>query len=304
MERDLRERARILALAVDQELVSALHTLQALATSEHLDSEAFAEFHRLSVRVLTSQSEWKTIILYDLSGREIINSLRAFRVGSPHRTAERERFDQVVRTWKPVLGANFMIVPGKEPVVTVLVPVLRDGKLKYVLATAIETTIFDHLLTQRKIPFDWVATVVDQNKNVVATTRSPEFVGKPAGSLMRKASPNQPEGWIKGHNEDGVRSYMAFSRAPVSEWSVALAIPASTIDVPLLRSLWTLAGVGISFLVVGILFAVIFGRRIAESINSLSLATKALGRGDPVVISRPSSVTEVDMLGRDLEQAS
>ena len=305
VERELRERARILALAVDQELISAMHTLQALATSEDLDSEAFADFYRLASRVMTSQSEWATIILYDLSGREIVNSVRAFGVKSPHAATELESFDRVLRTWKPVLGANFLIAPEKEPVVTVLIPVLRDGKLKYVLAAGIETIIFDNLLKQRKIPFDWVATVADQNNYIVANTRSPEFFGKPAGPLMPKATADQLEGWIKGHNEDGVYSYMAFSRAPVSEWSVALGIPASTIDVPLRRSLWTLAAVGMSFLVVGILFASIFGRRIAQSIHSLSLATKALGRGDPVVISRPSSVVaEVDALGRDLEQAS
>src|SRR5712692_8651853 len=81
VERSLRDTARALSVAVDLELTSSLSTLNALATSEHLDTGDLRAFYAQAQRVLVAHGSWKTISLLDLSGQQLLNLLRPF--GAP-----------------------------------------------------------------------------------------------------------------------------------------------------------------------------------------------------------------------------
>ena len=130
--------------------------------------------------------------------------------------------------------------------------------------------------------------------------RAQELVGQIAGPLVRRAAPGQLDGWFEGLDRAGVASYAAFSRSPANGWAVSLAIPAAQLEAPLKRSLWALVGAGVIFLVVGILLAVIVEARITEPLDELTRQAGALGRGEAVVMSGHSRVTEVENLRRDI----
>src|SRR5215510_3507892 len=71
----LRETARALTSAMDREFEATKTALEAAATLEVLDSGDLAQFYRVLRRVLQSRSNWKTIILQDPAGNQILNLL-------------------------------------------------------------------------------------------------------------------------------------------------------------------------------------------------------------------------------------
>src|SRR4026209_527438 len=67
--RGLQDTARALTLAVDQELKSAITSIEALATAEPLDFGRIDVFRPIAARFLRTQPHWKRITLFDPKGR-------------------------------------------------------------------------------------------------------------------------------------------------------------------------------------------------------------------------------------------
>jgi len=304
LERGLVETTRALTVALDKEFESSITALKGLATSEHLGIGDVIGFYDVTSRVLQSQSQWKKIIFLDSAGNQL------FSTGSPTGAAvpgvvETETFEEALRTGRPAVS-NLFAANAIGASVNIYVPVLRGNKVKFVVTAVLEPRVFTNILTHQKIPGDWVGTVFDRKKIIVARTRSQEqYVGKPAGPLIGKASHEATEGWLEGATRrDGVPSYAAFSRSLSSGWSVALAVPAAEVDALFYRSLWTIGSAGIAFLFAGLLLALIFARRVSAPIRSLSLMAEALGKGQPIPTPVASSLAEVDALAQDLKLAA
>ncbi|MBI2534847.1 MAG: PAS domain S-box protein, partial [Deltaproteobacteria bacterium] len=178
-------------------------------------------------------------------------------------------------------------------------------KVKYVISVEIGPQGFKEILLRHKTSPDWLGTILDRKKIVVADTRHQEqFVGKRGEPLSDMLSAEAIQGLLEGVTREGIASYAAFSRSRLSGWSVMLAVPKSTIAVPLRQSLWIAAGGGVVFSLIGFLFAAIFARRITVPIEKLSSAAQALGKGETVPATRPVKVAELDALTYHIEHAA
>jgi PAS domain S-box-containing protein len=303
VERGIAETARALAFVVDREFESSITTLQTLATSEHLDAGNVTDLQRACARILQAQNNWRAINLLDPSGRLLFNIAKPPGMSRPG-TVEAESLNQALQTGRPAIS-NLMVTASGGAIVNVHVPVWREDKVKYVVSVEIEPQVFKEILTRQKFSPDWLATIYDRKKTVVADTRDQErFVGKSGGPLSEKLGPESIQGLLEGVSREGIASYAAFQRSLLSGWSVMLAVPTSTIGVPLPRSLITVAGAGVVFSLVGFLFAAIFARRITVPIEKLSSAAHALGKGETVPTSGPVKVAELDALTRNIEHAA
>jgi two-component system cell cycle sensor histidine kinase/response regulator CckA len=304
LKRGLVETTRALTVALDKEFESSITALKGLATSEHLGIGDVVGFYDVTSRMLQSQTQWKKIIFLDSSGKQLFSTGSTTGATIPG-VVETETFDETLRTGRPAVS-NLFAANSIGASVSIYVPVLRGNKVKFVVTAVLEPRVFMDILAQQKIPGDWVGTVLDRKKIIVARTRSQEqFVGKPAGPLIGKTSDQVTEGWLESSTRrDGVPSYAAYSRSLSSGWSVALAVPAAEVDALFYRSLWTIGGAGVVFLLAGFLLALIFARRVSEPIRSLSLMAEALGKGQPIPRPVASSLAEVDSLAQDLELAA
>jgi len=302
LRRGLQETARALAGAIDKEFESAITKLEALATSEPLDFGAVREFQRVAARILRSQDDWKGIMLFDLSGRQLFN------IGNPlagvSGTIDRGSLNEILRTKRPVI-ANFSGPPSVEGSVKVHVPVAREDKVIYILSAALEPKVFMNILARQKLSRDWVGTVFDNKKITVARTLSPEqSVGKPVGAVLEKADAQVAEAFLKGVTREGVPSYATVSRSLASGWAVALTVPSSEVNTALRRSLGLVAGAGAVFFLTGIWLASIFARRVSGPISNLSSAANALGQGQVVFPPSTSPVVELNAVAQDMERAA
>jgi PAS domain S-box-containing protein len=304
-ERGLVETTRALTVALDKEFESSITALKGLAASEHLGIGDVIGFYDVSVRVLKSQPEWKNIIFLDAAGKPL------FITPGPARTAvadvvERETLDLVFSSGRPAVS-NLLIADELDPKVSIYVPVLRANKVKFVVSAILDPRVFSDILTQQKLPEAWLGTVIDRNRTTVARTRSQEhYVGKPADPLIGKVSGWVTEGVLESQARppDGERFYVAYSQSTTTGWVVALAVPAAEVESLFYRSLGTMGGAGIVFLLAGLLLAFIFARRVSVPIRELSSMADALGKGQPIPTPAASGVVEVDALAQDLNLAA
>ncbi len=82
LERGLRDTSRALAVALDREVERSIAVLEALATSEHLDSGDLKKCYAQAQRVRQSQKDWQSVALIDPSGRQLLNLAVPFGHGA------------------------------------------------------------------------------------------------------------------------------------------------------------------------------------------------------------------------------
>jgi hypothetical protein len=70
-------------------------------------------------------------------------------------------------------------------VVTVSVPVVRDGRIRYVLAASLSPDVMAGMLREQRLPGTWTATIVDRKKVIIARTRDGQrLTGTPASTML------------------------------------------------------------------------------------------------------------------------
>ena len=181
LEQMLIERTHALSLDVDRELSASIRALQALATSIHLDAGGLKQFYEQARRVLEAASGWENIALVDPSGQQILSLRRPLGTKLPP-VAVPETIRQVIETRKPTVSDLFTGTIVGTPLILIAVPVIRRGDIQYLLASSTPPRFLTALLAQQEIPPDWIATIIDGKKTIIA--RSQKFLGQSAGPIF------------------------------------------------------------------------------------------------------------------------
>jgi signal transduction histidine kinase len=301
------KRTLALLTAVDRELERSSAALEALATSEALDSTDLVTFRSEARRVLESRPEWLNIHLAPPSGRQILN-LRLPSGGPFHPVVDSQSFEAVLRTGRPQVGSLFDEPLTKEPVFPVRVPVFRRDELRFVLTALVRTAVIDDLLVPQGLPPDWVGVVLDSRNLIVSRTVGREFVGRPAAESLRAALATEGQGWFRGSTLEGWAVYTPFDRSNVSGWTVAMGIPAESVEGPLRRSLLNLAGFGTTLLMMSVGLAWLLSIRPTRALASLARLARHVGRGGAATVPdgpvARSGVTEIEDLRASVVEAA
>jgi two-component system CheB/CheR fusion protein len=184
----------------------------------------------------------------------------------------------------------------------VRVPVLRDGKLAYVLTAVVNPQSFEPLIQQQRLPAGWVSGLVDAEGQFIARV-PPKPIGSPASPDYLAAVRAEPEGWYRGRTVEGLDTYTAFVRSELSGWSVGFAIPSELVLGGAKRAAWLMGGGVLLSLALALAIALWLGRRISEPIAKLSSAAHRLGASsEPIAVQTP--IAEVRQLAGALNDAS
>jgi len=122
-----------------------LEVLAALPSIQSGDLTTFDEELRAAIKVRGTG-----LVLHDTEGQQLINTSRPIGERLP-RVTDRDMHDKVVATAKPqvsnlIVGATF-----HRPLISVGVPVIREGWVVYVLAMGIEPEILSELLKEQNL---------------------------------------------------------------------------------------------------------------------------------------------------------
>ena len=295
--------ARAFATAIDAELSRTAAVLDVLAHSVLLERGDLPGFHARIHGAREAQSGWRAVVLSEPDGKVILNSEVPY--GDPVTPiVEHESLAEVARTSMPAVG-YLAKGQGGRWAFPVRVPVVRDGKTRYVLSAVIDPAAILTLLQKQQVPGDWVVAVADRKGLRVARTRSMgETVGTPfSPTLVQMMERGGIEGTGITHNSEGEAVFTAYTRAMETGWVTAVGLPTTQVDASGRRSFMALGGGILLSIVVGLLAAFYMARSIATPMDRLRAAAIAMGRGERIP-PPASDIREIRDVGASLVAAS
>jgi len=280
-ERGMHARVVAITSAIDAELGATVAALRILAQSPALEYGELERFHRVIRRVKNLHRDWVTVILADADGLQQVNAMRPYGA-EPLPTDETASFEAVLRTLQPAIGSLSSGPNGLRQAFPVRVPVLREGRLAYVLTAVVDPVAISRILREQGMPDDWVVSVVDLRLLQVARQYQGQVqVGVTVAPAFHAAlTSDAAEGAYRGATLEGTPSYVTWRRSAFSGWAVGIGVPARSVEASAWRVLVIgLLGVGVS-LALALLLARLLARRISEPVALLAAQARALRRGD------------------------
>jgi hypothetical protein len=237
-----------------------------------------------------------SIVLHDTKAQQLLSTNRPFGEPLP-RATNSEMHDRVVKTGKPQISDLIIGAVLRRPILTVGVPVFRDGRVAYVLAMGLGPELLLPLFQEQSLGADWTAAIFDRQGLTLARNREHDrFLGQPAAPVLKKRMAGTAESWFPNVTKDGVEVYSTFRRSPITGWTVAIGVPREFVDAPLRRALWVAFGGGGAVLALSLALAGWMARAIRRPVEGLTAAARALGSGVP--LGPPiGGVRELDQVG-------
>lgn len=248
----LRDRATILAGALDRELNTQIQLLSIVADSPRLDlpvsRTSFAETAR---RLKDQVAAWQQIRVSNDEG-EVVLAYPPLAVSGSREVVDLESHKRVIETGLPVVG-NIAIGKGGKAAFAVRVPVRRKDRLRAVLSVVIRPETITQMLYTSGLPKDWSAWVVDSQERLVAASSSPELAGKASTEFARPQ-----DDLVVLSSGDALR--VSEAQIGATAWRVKIGLPAAQYDRPALHAVVFLAGAGLVTIVLSGIVAVLFYR--------------------------------------------
>ena len=291
--------AETLAARVDRQLLGFVSALQVLASSPAFDQGDIDSLHRHAVeikRILGSE-----ILVKDASGQQLVNTRIDLSSPLPLSLPEGDR--KAIATRQPVVSDLFIGKAAQRPIVSVNVPIIRDGNVVGLVNAGIDPARLSALLLQAGLPQDWLAAIVDGADRIIARTRRhEEFVGTIATGDLRENATGLRGVWT-GSTAEGHPVLGAYARSAIADWRIAIGVPVAVIEQPLYRSIAWLLSIGAAALAASALLAGFFAQKLATPLRALAVQAQRLGRNE-IVQPTASAISEVSNVSAALEQAS
>jgi two-component system sensor histidine kinase/response regulator len=292
--------SRALTSALNRELASTTLAAQVFASSPFIASDDFAAFHREATKI-APMLHASALVLADATGQQLANTYLPFgEVLESRRNTENLR--KVFETGRPSVSDVFIGRVSNRACIVIDVPVLRDGLVKYTIGVVVFTDQLDDLLSRQKLPAGWVSTIADTSGAIVARSGYPGSVGTQALPMRLAAKTSLRSGLVETRRHDGTPIFVGFNKSDISNWTVAISVPVTTVfhDLNLFLALG-LAGV-IVVLIAGFVLAFYQSTQIARAVQSLIPQALALGHGAAPIMPR-LGVREVDDVAQALNRA-
>jgi len=294
--------ARALSGAVDRQAAVGVAVVETLASDQALITGDWADFHARAQRVVQRRPGW--IVVSDLdNGQQILNTLKPYGAPLPRTLRTNDMSSALLAGRSKISDLRTGTVAGK-PVITVSTPMLIKGE-PYVLSYVVESASFTSVFRQQRVPDRWVATLLDNNRRVIARSRlNEQFTGALASKDMEENLRHSTEGVNKSESLEGVPTMVAYTRSPQTGWTLVVAIPRDDLVSTVNRSVVIAGGVFLALLVLGISLSLAYARRINGEMRRLVTDAAAIGRGETLPSSAPDSLEEIAAVHAALREAS
>jgi len=299
-EAELEESAKGAANLIDSKFKSAENVLRVLAASPLLTAGDLPSFERL-LREL-SHDFGHPLILIEPDGTQVINTFAQPGAMLPRSDARRwalaftERRPYVTNVFREALSA--------EGTVAVVVPVIRDGVVKWTLNLSLYGRDFDDVIKAPGVPANWIVSVVDRDGvHLSRSHKNEEFAGRPLVPDLVAHLKARRSGTLRTTTLEGVPVISTTARASNSSWAVAIGRPADELQAPVQRQYLNLFLAGLLIVGAGMGIAWLLARRIDSAVTNMSAQAQALARGEPLP-QIPTNIVEARIIDQALAKAS
>ncbi len=258
------ETVRSIRLVLDAEVERMTGGLKVLALTNTLRDGDFDGFRGMASGFLEQYGKDGILLVADREGRQLFSSTTPDTASLPPRN-NREIVTKVFATKAPQYSNLFLGSTNKRPIVTVEVPVLRDGEVIYDISFSPPIEIFQSILDKQRPSDNWTISIFDGDGINFARVPNPrETIGKRASSLLYAGMSHATEATLQTISLEGVPLITTFARSSLTGWSVAAGIAQSSLVGPLWRNLAITSALGAVLLLTGLAFAVRMATTIAR----------------------------------------
>jgi two-component sensor histidine kinase len=258
------ETARSIRLLLDAEMQSMTGGLQVLALTNAMRSGDFESFRRMVAGFLDQYGKDGVILVADRQGRPLFSSVTSDTASLPLRN-NLDIVEKVFATKRPQYSNLFIGAVKKEQIVTVEVPVVRDGEVLYDISFSPPISIFQSIVEKQRPSEDWTVAIFDGDGVNFARVPNPqEQTGKRASPTMFAEMFRRPEATLATVSLEGVPLITSFTRSSLTGWIVAAGVAEGSLVAPLWRNLAITSMIGGVLLLTGLAFAVRMATTIAR----------------------------------------
>jgi len=258
------ETVRSIRIVLDAEVQRMTGGLQMLALTSSLRAGDYETFRPIALGFLEQYGRDGVVLISDRQGRQVFSSTTADVASLPPRN-NRDIVEKVFATREPAYSNLFVDAVKKRLVLTVEVPVIKEGDVAYVISFSPPLEIFQHAIEKQRPNLDWTLSIFDgEGTNFARVPNPQETIGKGASPTLFTEMSRTGEATLTTVTLEGVPLITSFTRSALTGWTVAGGIPESSVVRPLWRNLAITSAIGGILLLVGLAFAVRMATTIAR----------------------------------------
>jgi two-component sensor histidine kinase len=255
---------RSVRLTLDAEMQRMTGGLQVLALTDALKAGDFDRFRPIALGFLEQYGKDGTIRVADRDARQLFSSATTDTASLPERR-NRAIIEQVFQTRQPQYS-NLSAGNTNKMMVTVEVPVFRDGEAIYDISFSPPIAMFQSMLEKQQPSPDWTLSILDRDGIVFARTPSlGDTIGKRASSSVYDEMMRRNEATLSSLSLEGLPLMSSFTHSFLTGWIVGAGITESSLVEPLWRNLAITSLIGGVLLAIGLAFAVRMATTIARA---------------------------------------
>ncbi len=300
LKEDTRQAARLVAAAIDRDLLQADSAVRALAAAPSLRGGDLAALRTQAAALLGPQFPVAHFLLSDAAGTVALHIGPDLPAGFSG-AGNRRRLALLYAQERPQL--SMLSIDGQDRL-AIDIPVLLDNRLRYALTALLKPERLANILRDEKIGRHQAMTLYDADGQFVAQAGGPrQRLARAAEQEMRAQLRASGEALLSTTTADGTPIYFGFSRAPVSRVTVAIATPQDQALQELLGAVTTISLTMAALLLAGFSLAWWVGGRIARSVRELVGPAQALASGSTFTLGAPTfrEANEVGLAFQALE---
>jgi two-component sensor histidine kinase len=258
------ETVRSIRLVLDAEMQRMTGALQVLALTDPLRNGDFVAFRRIARGFLDQYRDGGVVLVADREGHQLFSSVTPDIKNLPLRN-NRAIVERVFATKRMQYSNLFVGAVKQQPIVTVEVPVFREGEVVYDISFSPPVEIFQGIINKQRPSDDWTISIFDGEGISFARAPNPqETMGKRATPSLYSEMFKSNEATLQAVSMEGVPLITSFARSSVTGWTVAAGIPEGSLVGPLWRKLAITSVIGGILLLTGLAFAVRMATTIAR----------------------------------------
>ncbi len=258
------ETVRSIRFVLDAEVQRMTGGLQVLALTSSLRNGDFDGFRRIALGFLDQYGKDGVILIADRDGRQLFSSVTPDTASLPPRN-NRDIVAKVFSTRQPQYSDLFTGAVKKTQIITVEVPVIRDGNVIYVISFSPPIGMFQGMVEKQRPGGDWTMSIFDaQGVNFARVPNPDATIGQRASPTLYAEMFKRSEATLPTVSLEGVPLLTAFARSSLTGWTIAAGISQSSLVAPLWRYLAITSVIGGVLLMIGLSFAVRMATTIAR----------------------------------------
>ncbi|HZR77266.1 sensor histidine kinase [Bradyrhizobium sp.] len=258
------ETVRSVRLTLDAEMRRVTGGLQVLSLTDALRSGDFIRFGSMASGFLEQYGKDGVILVADHDGNILFPAAEPDGP-TPKRRNNLAIIDKVFATGQPQYSSLFYGVVKKKLIITVDVPVMRDGKVIFDVSFSPPLDLFQSIVEKQRPNTDWTIAMLDGDGIIFARTPNREATfGKHATPSLFDQMFRTDEATLTATSLDGVPLITAYARSRLTGWTIAAGISESSLVAPLWRNLSIASAIGGVLLLTGLAFAVRMATTIAR----------------------------------------